>query len=273
MPYALSKSGYAGVAILLLLAVVTNYSGKALVRCANTVADRGEVEAGAMVRYEDIARTAFGNFGKTIIAAIMYTELVGTCALLLILESDSLWSVAGPTLKEQGASALGGLGSWIATQRGVFWLAMAIVVPTVCAPNVASLSFLGVCGFAATATVTATVATLLFSGVFTPLLCRVLLCAHAFRLYVAHNLLRTLPGTRVFVARASTPISLQQRSAHTQCTCCVAWTKSSAATTFVSLCRLVHSRGRHFDGQLGRHAVSVRHHGLLLFRPCGMPLF
>ena len=172
VPYALSKSGYAGVAILLLLAVVTNYSGKALVRCANTVAARGEVEAGAMVRYEDIARTAFGNFGKTIIAAIMYTELVGTCALLLILESDSLWSVAGPTLKEQGASALGGLGSWIATQRGVFWLAMAIVVPTVCAPNVASLSFLGVCGFAATATVTATVATLLFSGVPTPLLFR-----------------------------------------------------------------------------------------------------
>jgi solute carrier family 32 (vesicular inhibitory amino acid transporter) len=166
VPLALSKSGYAGILVLWLLAIVTNYTGKALCRCAITVTNNGALAKGGMVRYEDIASAAFGTLGKRIVATVMYTELVGTCALLLILESDNLWNLLGPHLLEQGSASLGGLGQLVASQKEIFWLATALVVPTVCAPNVKSLSFLGLCGFVATMTVTCAIAIILFTGVF-----------------------------------------------------------------------------------------------------------
>ena len=180
VPLALSKSGYAGVLVLWLLAVVTNYTGKALCRCAKTVTQRRALPKGQMVRYEDVADEAFGTLGRRLVATIMYTELIGTCALLLILESDNLWNLIGPALSSGAAPALGGLSSAVASPEGVFWLAVALVVPTVCAPNVKSLSFLGLCGFVATLTVTSAVAFLLVTGapVTSPV---VVLCTHCAR--------------------------------------------------------------------------------------------
>lgn len=164
VPLALSKSGYAGILVLWLLAIVTNHCGKALCRCAATLTKRGVVEPGAMVRYEDIAAAAFGALGKSVISAMMYTELVGTCSLLLILEGDNLWNLLGPAVQSSGASVLGRLGSFLSSQQGMFWLGVALVVPTVAAPNVQSLSFLGLCGFTATLTVTAAVVFTLVTG-------------------------------------------------------------------------------------------------------------
>jgi solute carrier family 32 (vesicular inhibitory amino acid transporter) len=164
VPLALSKSGYVGVLILWLLAIVTNYCGKALCRCATTLTAAGAVPKGEMIRYEDIAHAAFGAWGKRVVSAIMYTELVGTCSLLLILEGDNLWNLIGPKLAGGAGSALGGLRSLLSTQTGMFWLGVALVVPTVAAPNVQSLSFLGLCGFLATLTVTAAVALVLCTG-------------------------------------------------------------------------------------------------------------
>jgi vesicular inhibitory amino acid transporter len=165
VPLSLSKSGYAGVLVLWLLAIVTNYTGKALCRCAMTVRERRQLPKSHMIRYEDVALEAFGLIGKRLVATIMYTELLGTCALLLILESDNLWNLVGPRLLEGTAPALGGLTQWVASQQAMFWVAVVLVVPTVCAPNVKSLSFLGLCGFVATLTVTAAVAFVLFTGV------------------------------------------------------------------------------------------------------------
>ena len=39
-------------------------------------------------RYEDIAEVAFGKSGRDFMTGILYTELIGTCALFLILEKD-----------------------------------------------------------------------------------------------------------------------------------------------------------------------------------------
>ena len=133
-------------------------------RCANTLKANGTVPKDQMVRYEDIAKATFGDAGKRIISAIMYTELVGTCALLLILEGDNLWNLMRPQVQAYGASALGGLGRWMTSSICAFWLGVAIVVPTVLAPDVKTLSFLGLCGFTATLTVTLAVATVLFTG-------------------------------------------------------------------------------------------------------------
>ena len=40
----------------------------------------------ALVGYEDIGAEAFGGLGRAVVATSMYIELMGTCALLFILE-------------------------------------------------------------------------------------------------------------------------------------------------------------------------------------------
>lgn len=40
--------------------------------------------------YEDIGEAAFGFRGRQFITSVLYTELVGTCALFFILEGDHL---------------------------------------------------------------------------------------------------------------------------------------------------------------------------------------
>lgn len=45
-----------------------------------------EGNAGAIVGYEDIGAEAFGGLGRAIVGTAMYIELLGTCALLFILE-------------------------------------------------------------------------------------------------------------------------------------------------------------------------------------------
>ena len=39
-----------------------------------------------MCRYEDIAEAAFGRRGRDVMMTILYTELLGTCALFLLLQ-------------------------------------------------------------------------------------------------------------------------------------------------------------------------------------------
>lgn len=40
----------------------------------------------SMVGYEDIGEAAYGSFGRRLVSTTMYTELLGICALLFILE-------------------------------------------------------------------------------------------------------------------------------------------------------------------------------------------
>lgn len=125
---------------------------------------RGLAADEAMVRYEDIAFAAFGRLGQQLVSLVMYTELVGTCALLVILQSDNLWDLVAPKMAEQGASAFGPLGGLLSSPGRVFWFAAALLGVTITAPNVKSLSILGLCGFVATVTVSAAVALVLFTG-------------------------------------------------------------------------------------------------------------
>lgn len=122
-----------------------------------------------MVRYEEIAEAALGGkAGRTAVSFIMYTELIGTCALFLILESDNVWNLLGDALKGVAASLgtqAGELQHLLGTQRGIFWVCAMAIVPTVLAPNVKALSVLGIVGFAATMTVTAAIAWTFLTGV------------------------------------------------------------------------------------------------------------
>lgn len=41
------------------------------------------------IGYEDIGEAAYGSFGRRLVSTTVYTELLGICALLFILEVDS----------------------------------------------------------------------------------------------------------------------------------------------------------------------------------------
>ena len=85
VPGALAKGGWAALGVLGLLGVVTNYTGKAIVRCQEY-----DLRAGigpVLESYEDIGERAFGPAGRAFITTVLYTELIGTCGLFFILAS------------------------------------------------------------------------------------------------------------------------------------------------------------------------------------------
>ena len=63
-------------------------AGKILGECHEFVSERKgrEGNGGGIVGYEDIGAEAFGGLGRAIVSTSMYIELLGTCALLFILE-------------------------------------------------------------------------------------------------------------------------------------------------------------------------------------------
>ena len=133
---------------------VTNYTGKALVECAQAVAKRRNL-GNAVVGYEEIAEETFGPVGKAIISAIIYIELFGTCCVMFILEGDNAFNLFGATS--------------VLPNAGAYMLAAAcLMIPTVWLPNLSALSILGVFGVTATCTVTASVLYTLLSGSFVP---------------------------------------------------------------------------------------------------------
>ena len=70
------------------------HAGKILGECHEYVCERmkREGKGGAVVGYEDIGAEAFGGLGRAIVSASMYIELLGTCALLFILEVSNFFT-------------------------------------------------------------------------------------------------------------------------------------------------------------------------------------
>ena len=223
VPYALRQGGWAGLGVLAALGLMTNYTGKALIRCqtagslpplpadveaARRETDRrraaaaaaaaaaspsasvdeqwigadpsascldagGAVAASRMGRdfpmgargelasavecsfddddddddphdlltvaprrrplmsYEDIGEAAFGSSGRSFITWVLYTELVGTCALFFILEGDHL------ALLFEGS---GKDSAWFQAASA------AVMVPTLWLADLSSLSYVGAVG-------------------------------------------------------------------------------------------------------------------------------
>ncbi|KAG1674281.1 hypothetical protein FOA52_013470 [Chlamydomonas sp. UWO 241] len=95
LPFALKSSGWVGLGLLWVMGIITNYTGKALVECAQKVAEKQGLGEEKVLGYEDIAEAAFGKIGRLLISSIIYTELFGTCCLLFILEGDNLFQLLG----------------------------------------------------------------------------------------------------------------------------------------------------------------------------------
>lgn len=86
--------------------------------------------------YEDVGQAAFGDAGRAFITAVLYTELIGTCALFFILEGDHLQLLCQQLL---GAHKLPSHGALMAVSAGLF-------LPTTWLPDLGALSYVGALG-------------------------------------------------------------------------------------------------------------------------------
>ncbi|GAQ90047.1 Transmembrane amino acid transporter family protein [Klebsormidium nitens] len=142
IPFAMAEGGWAALATLGLLGVITNYTGKVLGECQQRLCllnARPAPEEGGFVRglqsYEDIGDAAFGAWGRRVITGVLYVELVGTCGLFFILEGDNL------------ARLFGG-------EPDRYMLASALaLIPTTWLPDLSALAGLGALGAAASLSV------------------------------------------------------------------------------------------------------------------------
>ena len=152
VPYALKQGGWAGLGVLGLLGLVTNYTGKALIRvqARGSLAEASDADARSARRpltsYEDVGEAAFGAGGRAFITAVLYTELVGTCALFFILEGDHL------SLLFDGTKYL--------THSSQWWqcAAASVMIPTLWLTDLSSLSYVGALGAVASVSLVGLVA-------------------------------------------------------------------------------------------------------------------
>eukprot|EP00873_Tetraselmis_striata_P005000 jgi/Tetstr1/425264/TSEL_015717.t1 len=156
VPYALKEGGWTALGVLGLLGLTTNYTGKLIVRCQESVCDectdpyveprsggeRGECRP--VSTYEGIGQLAFGDWGRRFITLVLYTELLGTCGLFFILEGDHL------------ALLLGDLTGWDSNQ--LMFASSALILPTTWLADLSALSYVGLLGGASSLLLTGVVA-------------------------------------------------------------------------------------------------------------------
>ena len=155
VPYALKQGGWAGLGVLGMLGLVTNYTGKALIRVqargSLPDAKRADGARRPLSSYEDIGEAAFGANGRAFITWVLYTELLGTCALFFILEGDHLSALF------DGTKYLSHSSQW--------WqcASAAVMIPTLWLADLSALSYVGALGAVASVSLVGVVASQLLS--------------------------------------------------------------------------------------------------------------
>ncbi|CAL5351306.1 unnamed protein product [Camellia sinensis] len=81
-PYALKEGGWWSLTILIILGIITCYTGVLLKRCLES--------SPGLETYPDIGQAAFGVPGRVCLAIALYIELYSSCVEYLIMMSDNL---------------------------------------------------------------------------------------------------------------------------------------------------------------------------------------
>ncbi|KAH7422052.1 hypothetical protein KP509_13G088300 [Ceratopteris richardii] len=130
-PYAVNEGGWLSLLVLLLLAIVSWYTGILLRRCLDNPL--------GLETYPDIGQAAFGMTGRFLVSIILYAELYACCVEFLILEGDNL-SALFPNARIS-------LSGFRLTGTELFTVMTAIfVLPTVWLRNLSLLSYVSAGG-------------------------------------------------------------------------------------------------------------------------------
>ncbi|GAA0164117.1 hypothetical protein LIER_39723 [Lithospermum erythrorhizon] len=84
-PYALKEGGWYSLLILIILGIITCYTGILLQRCLESTP--------GLQTYPDIGQSSFGLAGRICMAIVLYLELYSSCVEYLIMMSDNLASM------------------------------------------------------------------------------------------------------------------------------------------------------------------------------------
>jgi hypothetical protein len=80
LPYAINQSGWIGIPMLVVLAVMATYTAIVLIRCIDRV---------HATTYGDVGKAAMGMFGRIIVEIMIHLTLVGVATVYLILAGMS----------------------------------------------------------------------------------------------------------------------------------------------------------------------------------------
>jgi len=152
VPFALASAGWSGLVVLAMMGVMTNYTGKILIACqrrgvlpdasagsgAGGRERAGDAPTRTLTSYEDIGEAAFGKTGRAFITAVLYTELIGTAGLFFILEGSHLATLFHAEGHEEAFASAAAL----------------LMIPTTWLFDLSSLSYVGVLGLGASASLT-----------------------------------------------------------------------------------------------------------------------
>ncbi|CAL0299939.1 unnamed protein product [Lupinus luteus] len=129
--YALASGGWLSLILLFAISMVAFYTGILVKRCMDMNC--------TIKTYPDIGHLAFGNIGKLIVSATMYTELYLVVTGFLILEGDNLNNLFQNTEIEIGGLAIGGKQLFVI-------LVGLIILPTVLLDDLSLLSYISASG-------------------------------------------------------------------------------------------------------------------------------
>ncbi|XP_031571770.1 vesicular inhibitory amino acid transporter-like, partial [Actinia tenebrosa] len=91
IPYAVSKGGYLSLAAIVLIAVVTNYTGKLIVRClydAPVAPDQGEKGRRIRKSYAELGHSCWKRNGALLVCGAQVLQTTCACILYVLLVAD-----------------------------------------------------------------------------------------------------------------------------------------------------------------------------------------
>ena len=118
LPSTLKQGGWIVVPLIVLCAVMSNYTGKALIRCCYQRQPGGE-NLRICDSYAEVAARAFGKTGRAVTLVFERMTLVGVSTIFLILAADFLTKILEPhvpALKNEAYAAI--TGAILAVPRG-----------------------------------------------------------------------------------------------------------------------------------------------------------
>ncbi|GKC28227.1 amino acid transporter AVT1I-like protein [Tanacetum coccineum] len=131
VPYALSKSGWLGLLVLVFVALLCFYTGLLLRRCMDSDP--------RIKSYPDIGQVAYGGKGRAMVSTFLYLELFFVAVEFLIMEGDNLHKLFPKEIFDIYGIKIGG-------KQGFILMTGLVVLPTTWLKSLGVLAYISAGG-------------------------------------------------------------------------------------------------------------------------------